>query len=422
MPYADRVIGNVPLDAVAVGGGAGTFGGSGIVTGRASGRSVAATFAVDAAGNGTAGPLTIDGPNGASLYARAVFDRRHNLVAGFASLHRFVVATGPDTALPGIALPALPQIPATVDARVAGIVAERAPAAWGSLAVRGPWGTLAGSTAATKRNIVFAGRFRGSLGDIARLSGSNAVSGAADVPLRVLFDGRTALAQIENARFTGARLGDVALTLLDGTFGVGKRGLAVYGARAGIGGGHVIASGSLGSSTSVVVATNDMPLDAARRAGLPVSGGRLLAVARVSGTAAAPRVNALVSLSGARVEGRSIDGSSALDFDRSSLQVTGGEFLVGTTGVGVSGSVAGLDPPVQSRRATTSTLACARSTSRLRRARSTCRSTAAQTRTYTSAARVPPRGWPGPCLSRKVASTVWHTGMLARASRAPRRA
>jgi autotransporter translocation and assembly factor TamB len=344
LPYAGRVIGDVPLDAVAVGGGAGTFGGSGIVTGRSGARTVAATFAVDAAGNGSAGPLTIDGPNGASLYARAVFDRRHNLVAGFASLHRFEVGTSEDRALPGIRLPALPQIPATVDARLAGIVADRAPAVWGSLAVRGPWGGLAGSAAATKQNIVFAGRFRGSLGDVARLSGSSAVSGAADVPLRVLFDGQTALAQIENARFTGAQLGNVALTSLDGTFGVSKRGLAVYGARAGIGGGHLIASGSLGSSTSVLVATSDMPLDAARSAGLPVSGGRVLAVARVWGTTAAPRVNALVSLSGARVAGRSVDGSSALDFAQSTLQVTGGEFLVGTTGVGVSGNIAGLNP------------------------------------------------------------------------------
>jgi autotransporter translocation and assembly factor TamB len=344
LPYASRVIGDVPLEAVAVGGGAGTFGGSGIVTGRSGTQSVAATFAIDADGNGTAGPLLVDGPNGASLYARAVFDRRHDLVAGFASLHHFAVRTVADRGLPGIALPRLPEIPATVDARAAGILAGREVAAWGSLGVRGPWGSLAGTTAASQRSIVFAGRFHGSLGELARLSGSSGISGVADVPLRVLFDGRTALAQIEDARFTGARLGDVALTSLDGSFGVGKSGVAVYGARAGIGGGHVIASGSFGGRTSVVVATNDMPLDAARSAGLPVSGGRVLAVARVSGTTAAPKVSALVSVSGARVANQSVDGSSALDFAGRSLQVTGGEFLVGNTGVGVSGSVGGLNP------------------------------------------------------------------------------
>ncbi len=344
LPYADRIVPGVPLDAVAVGEGAGTFGGSGIVTGRSHGQNVAATFAIDPEGNGTAGPLTVDGPNGASLYARVAFDRRNNVVAAFASLHRFVVGTAAPRDLPGVHLPPVPAIPATIDARLAGILADRAPAAWGSLAARGPWGLLTGSGASAGAAVVFAGRFRGSLGEVARLSGSSAVAGFADVPLRVLFDGRGALAQVEGARFGGARIGSVALTSLDGTFGIGRPGVEVYGARVGVGGGHVIASGSLGTRASIVVATNDLPLSAARGAGLPATAGRVVAVARLAGTLGAPSVNALVSVSGARVADQPVDGSSALDYAHDRLDVTGGEFMVGTTGVGVSGNVAGLNP------------------------------------------------------------------------------
>lgn len=374
LPYAARIVPGVPLEGVAIVRGVDTkLATSGLVRGASADRRVAASFAFDPKGAGVAGPLRIEGPHHSSLYARIAVDRPSKSAVGFLAFRSFALRPAADRALPGLSLPALPSVAATLDGSIAGALANRALAFAGEararsaaidgvaideahvrasgstgdvriadLGARGPWGSFAGTGDVANGRLAIDGRYRGSLDAVARIASAPWLSGDADVPLRIVSNGSRTTAQVNGARFVGARVGGVALASLDGTFGMGGNAYQVYAADANVAGGHVVASGSIGNGGSLDISTRDLSLANLSRAGVPLDSGRVSAIATLSGSIAAPSADAGVEVDGARFAGRTLAATTALAYADGRLDLIGGSVVTGGTTIGVSGRVSGL--------------------------------------------------------------------------------
>ncbi|MGH7714948.1 MAG: hypothetical protein ACREML_03020, partial [Vulcanimicrobiaceae bacterium] len=92
LPYVAHIVPHMPLRGVAILSGvdrALRF--DGIIDGANKTQHLTAVASIDSNGRGTAGPITIDGPSGESLYARVALDRPSNENAIFVTAHRFVI-------------------------------------------------------------------------------------------------------------------------------------------------------------------------------------------------------------------------------------------------------------------------------------------------------------------------------------------
>jgi hypothetical protein len=374
LPYTARIVPGVPLDGVVVVRGLDAkLGASGLVSGASANSRLAGAFAFDPTGAGIAGPLRIDGPRGSSLFARVALDRTHKSAVAFLAFRRFMLHPAIDRRLPGLSLPELPQVAAMLDGHIAGAVSGRAFSLAGeararaasvngvaideahvrasggaggvliaALGARGPWGSFEGNGDVASGRVAIDGRYRGSLDAVARIANAPWLTGNADVPLRIVSDGTRTIAQVSGARFSGARVGGVALSSLDGTFGTRGSAYDVYAVDAGLAGAHVVASGSIGNGGTLGVSTRDLLLVNLHGAGVPLESGRVSAFARIGGSIAAPLADAGVALDSARLAGRDVAATTALAYANGHLDVVAGSVVAGGTTIGVSGRVDGL--------------------------------------------------------------------------------
>ncbi len=359
IPYAAQILGAMTVAGTVVAAGTDAkLATSGVVDGTTPTQQLAGTFAVNGAGEGTVGPITLDGPNGRGLYARVALDRpRASGGAAFVALRNFGVTTrGAQPSLPGIALAQAPPIEGTLDANLAG-------------AFEGKRFTLGGDAHAYKavalgypiEDLTFRGsvrdgshvaaqvRYRGSLGALAAANGGKIVArGRVDVPVDIVADGTThAIAQIADARFENASVGGVAIDALEGTVGIRGKAIDVYAARARLGGQVLVARGSFGNGGTLEVSASDIDLAALRSAGLPVEAGTVSAIARVGGTAAAPLVDGGVAASGVRLTNPklatlALAAATGLSFAGDTLTLRDGSVLAGPALGTLDGSVTGL--------------------------------------------------------------------------------
>jgi hypothetical protein len=284
----------------------------GVVAGESPERRLAGTFAVDGRGVGTLGPLVVDGPGRRSVYARVALDRpRGGGGAAFVSTRGFALDTSlSQPALPGLALPAVPPIAGRLDADVVAAFAGKRFAAGGTAhasAVRAlgfPIDDLtARASLASPERLALEARYRGSLAALGRAAGGKvAVRGRADVALSLVANGPSdVLAQIHDARFSGASVAGVAVDGLEATVGIRGHAYDVYGARLRLAGNDVVARGSFGNGGTLQLSAGDVALGPLRALGLPVTRGNVSALATIGGSVAQPTVTGGVAASDVRL-------------------------------------------------------------------------------------------------------------------------
>jgi autotransporter translocation and assembly factor TamB len=360
IPYAARLLGDLDVRGTAVTNGVDAkLLTSGVVDGTSGSESLAGTFSVNGAGEGTIGPFAIDGPGPRRVYARVALDRpRFGGGAAFlaASAWRFSTE-GPEPALPGIAVPALPPADGIVDGGLLASFAGKRFTAAGNAHVRRahvlgyPVDDLTARFAATDpQNVAVDARYRGSLAALAAAAGGKfAARGSVDIPVSVEASGpQNALAQIHDARFAGASVGGVPLDALEATVGLRGKTIDVYAARARLGGNDVVAQGSFGNGGSLGVSASGVDLAALRGFGLPVRAGRLTAVVTIGGTAAAPSVSGGIAADGVtstdpRYAALPVAANAAVEVRGDTLALRDGQVMAGSALVAaLDGRVAGL--------------------------------------------------------------------------------
>ncbi len=359
LPYATNVFGDMLLHGAAVVAGTDSkLGTRGLLSGDTATQHLSSAFAFDRNGIGTVGPLALTGQNGRALYARVAFDRPGGKSgAAFVSAQNFHVSTsGPQPALPGVALAALPPFDGTLDANVAATFGGSHSTLGGDAHLTNahvlgfPIEDLTARARVTDgTHIALDARYRGSLAALATAAKSGvAVRGRADIPVSIVASSASdALVQIDGARFANASIGGLALQGLSTTIGVRGKTYDIYAARARLDGNDVVAQGSFGNGGTLHVSAGNVDLAALRGFGLPVTAGSVTALADVSGSANAPHVVGGVSVHDAEVpsanlEGFAIDANTGLTFDGDRLALNDALVRAGPTVGGLDGSVVGL--------------------------------------------------------------------------------
>ncbi len=359
LPYARGIVGDMLLQGTAVVRGVDArLAATGTVYGDTPAQHLGGTFALDGRGVGTIGPLALTGPGDQELIAQVQLDR-----PGFRSGAAFVAArqfrfttAGVQPSLPAMALVPLPAADGTLDANFAGAFNDRRFVVGGDARLRDAHvlgypieDAQARARVDDGRRVAVDARYRGSLSALARATGrATLVRGRADIPFSVVATSATdALVSIGGARFTNASIGGVALQGLSATLGVRGRAYDVYAARATLDGNDIVAQGSFGDGGTVAVSASDVELAAFRGLGLPVRAGRLTALADVSGSLAAPRVEGGVAVAGVPVPGPlaawpAVDANAGLTYAHDRLALRDGLVRAGAAVASLDGTVAGL--------------------------------------------------------------------------------
>lgn len=353
LPYAGAVLPGAALQGLVVLHGVDAhLAGRGAVSADGASGTLDAPFALDADGSGTIGPVALARNDGASLYARVGFDRTNRIVDAVLSAHRLSLRQAASTSLPGLPAAALPPVAGRLDADligelhgnalaaasgalhlrgagIAGLPIGDADATLGGdgeaialrdLNVHGPLGELRGDGAYSGGVAALEGRFSGPLDRLARLAHVDA-RGRIDAPLRIVANGRDTVVQIADARFAGARVRGIPVERAAATIELRGRAIDVHDARLDAAGGSVVAQGSFGNGGTLRISASGIDASALRAAGVPIAGGRIVSVARVGGTASAPRGEAGVTLSGAHVAGAPLDALAAARYDGGRLRL-----------------------------------------------------------------------------------------------------
>ncbi len=359
LPYGADILGAMTVDGTIVAAGTDAkLATSGVFAGATGTQQLLGTLAVNGSGEGTVGPITLDGPGGRSVYARIALDRpRAGGGAAFVALHNFTLSTrAQQPSLPGFMLPAATPVSGTVDADLAGAFAGRRFVLGGDAEVRNVLALGYPIADLTFRGNVSDGarvqaqlRYRGSLGELARAGGGKlGAQGRVDIPVDIVANGPTSvLAQIADARFYDAKVGGVPLQALDGTLGIRGKALDVYAARLRLAGEDVVAQGSFGNGGTLDVSAGNIDLAALRRAGLPVQAGNLSAIARIGGTASAPIIDAGVAASdvqstNSRIARFPLDAGTALHLAGNTLRIGDGSLVAGPAVGTLDGTIDGL--------------------------------------------------------------------------------
>jgi len=356
LPYADTLLPGMTLGAVAVARGRDAkLETAGTIDGDSTTQALHGLFALAPNGTGRAGPLTLEGPRGESLVVDATIDRPRNQIAGILDARDLRISNTRVKSLAGLALPVLPPFELALDAALGGSVgggsAIAGTARVHDATLRGvPLGDLALSATgaigkrASETHLAARGSYRGRLDDLARLGGG-AVPAHGDVELALgaIANGPNAVAEIHDTRLDRVVLDGVALNGLDATVGVRGKSFHVYEARAALGPGSVVASGSFGDGGTVAIATSPLDLSKLGRT-LPVHRGTVSAVASVGGTAAAPTLDAGVVASNVRYRQYDAAGSASLGYRNAKLTIASGLFDVAGAVADLDGTVGGLAP------------------------------------------------------------------------------
>ncbi len=359
VPYATNLLGPMTVGATVIAAGTdAALETRGVVAGTTPNATLRGTLSVNGKGEGTIGPLSLEGPGPQSIFARVSLDRPNGgggaFVARLAHVH--LSTRGPVASLPGVAFAKAPPIEADLASDVAGTFAGKRFAVAGDAEAANVRAlgypiddlTIAGTVADGPRAEARA-RYRGALAPLARAAGGKiAARGTVDIPVALAATGTSSLlAQIAGARFANASVGGVPIDALEATIGVRGKAIDVYGARLGLAGHDVVAQGSFGNGGTLDVSASGVDLAALRAFGLPVRAGTASALAAVGGTAGAPELDAGVAVSGAestnpQLAGLDLSTSTGLAFSGDRLSVRDGTIVAGAAVGRLDGRIDGL--------------------------------------------------------------------------------
>lgn len=359
LPYGADILGAMTVDGTVVAAGSDAkLATSGVFGGTTATQQLLGTLAVNGQGEGTVGPITLDGPGGRRLYARVALDRPHaGGGAAFVALRDFALPTSAvQPSLPGFTLPHALPLSGTLDGALAGAFAGKRFVLGGDahahdlVALGYPIEDLSfhGNVRDGAR-VAAQLRYRGSLEALARAAGGKIkAQGRVDVPIDVVADGRSsAVAQIAAARFVDASVNGIPLDALDGTVGIAGGTLDVYAARLRVAGEDVVAQGSFGSGGTLDLSAANIDVAALPGSHLPVGAGTLSAIARIGGTPSAPLIDAGVAASGVRstnprLAKLPLNAATALRFAGDVLTISDGNVVAGPAVGTLDGRISGL--------------------------------------------------------------------------------
>jgi autotransporter translocation and assembly factor TamB len=355
LPYVPQLVRGLRLTSVVHVEGVGTkLASTGVLYGDAPGGGLDALFDVDANGNGVIGPLSIQRSDGASIYARVALDRPRGTALGIGDAQHFSLLPAALAPLPGLHVAALPVVAGTLDAQLAGgldgdqldalsghvrLSGLRFGAITGSAAldlatagdgtqrgrvnVASSLGTIDGNAGYANGLVAFDGRLRSSFAQLAPLTGNLGASGIIDGALLALSDGSTFAVQTPELRFNGARIHGVPLGAAHATATLQNGALDVRALQLGLAGGTVTVRGRLGGGTAneLVATTSPLDLRSLAAGGAALSGGTLLANARVHGSLTAPQATIGVLIDRARRQDVTLSANAFAEYANGTLHI-----------------------------------------------------------------------------------------------------
>jgi autotransporter translocation and assembly factor TamB len=376
LPYVPQLVRGLALSSVVHVEGVGTkLASTGILYGNAPNGELDALFDVDANGNGVIGPLSIQRSDGASIYARVALDRPHGTALGIVDARHFSLLPAAFAPLPGVHAGALPVVAGTIDAQLAGgldgdqldalsghvrlsglrfgpvsgnaaldLATARDGTQRGAVHVASSLGTIDGNAGYANGRVAFDGRLRSSFAQLALLTGNLGANGTIDGTLLALSDGSTAAVQTPDLRFGGATIHGVPLGAADATATLQNGALDVRALQLGIAGGTVTVRGRLGggAANGLVATTSPLDLRTLAAGGAGLSGGTLLANARVHGTLSAPQATIAVLIDGARRQAIALSANAFADYANGTLHVDDATALAFDSYATAAGDVRGL--------------------------------------------------------------------------------
>lgn len=332
---------------------------------------LASVFRVTANGTGSVNLKYAD-----TLAARIALEHPRDRTAALVQANDFTIRKSHLAALPGLNVKALPPVTGTLngtvfaatsgkqlglagnidvrDAQYGKIAVADAKARFGgapgdvrvsSLRARGSFGTLdATGTIAGTNHIALEGRFNGSLAALAQLAGNMPASGSVNAPIALVYDRGRSIAQIRDARFSGAQIRGVPIEGLSATIGTQGKNVRVYAARATLAkNGSAVASGSIGRRDSkLALSVSHVNLTALHGVGVPLQAGYADLAATAAGSLRAPDVQGAMLLDQARYGKYPVTGDAAFAYTSDTLNVHDATIGMGPAIVAVDGSIAGI--------------------------------------------------------------------------------
>jgi hypothetical protein len=331
----------------------------GILDGTRSGGTLASTFSL--ASNGV-GSVVLHSPR---LLATVALDRPHGAVDALVHANDFAITPTAGAALPGLPVKAMPAISGTVagdifasqqrgalgmmgnvrlrDAQYGKIAIANADARFAGapgnvrvayLNASGNFGSVrANGTIAGTNHIALEGRYSGSLAQISQMTGGTLpAQGVVDAPIALVYTGGTSVAQIHDARFTGASIRGVPLEGLSATIGasIPQRDIRVYAARAQVAhGGSALAQGSIGNGGHVAFSVSQFP----------VASGYASAAGVANGSLSSPNVTGALLVSNARYLNYPVGGAAAFTYANGTAGVRDAMIDAGPALVAADGTV-----------------------------------------------------------------------------------
>jgi len=200
------------------------------------------------------------------------------------------------------------------------------------LAATGPWGSLHGSGEVSTNALVARGAYSGTLAGLRPFLGNIAAGGDARGTVALSIAPNRIIVQAQNVRLHNANVRGVPVTAASGMVAIESGVLHVYGARADVAGGHVVASGAYSAAAPAgqQLALIGAQLDGARLRGigLPLDAGTVAVDGRITPGAKIPQFVGGIAVAKGRVQNIGVDGSGlvALRGDGAQLSHVVGDF------------------------------------------------------------------------------------------------
>ncbi|HZZ65080.1 MAG TPA: translocation/assembly module TamB domain-containing protein [Candidatus Baltobacteraceae bacterium] len=374
IPYAASIL--PPMDVrgmlLATGSTMHAFDTQGTIEGTGAAGNVAGDFSLTSAGVGTVDLAMA--PH--TLQSRIAIDHVHNRVAAVVHASNLVIHPAVVSALPGLQSTSLPAVSGVVSGNLfaskqgallglAGNVDVRN-AAFSKMSIsranarfagppgdivvsalnaQGPFGTLdASGNISGTNHVALQGRLRGSLSGMAAVAGNLPARGYVDAPITVVYaDGRS-LAQVHDARLSGASVRGVPIDSFSATVASRGKNVRVYAAKATIA--HTasaLASGTVGTAnTHVALSLSHLDLSQLRGMPLAVHSGYAEAAVQASGTPQSPDLSGALLLDRARYGAYPISASTAFAYSGSTVALDGGLVGLGPALITMDGRVSGV--------------------------------------------------------------------------------
>ncbi|GAC1403431.1 MAG: hypothetical protein NVSMB64_05190 [Candidatus Velthaea sp.] len=371
IPYAENVVPEADVDAVALITGLHGYRARGAISARGAGDDGYGFFNVNERGVGEFGPFAFARNDGSSVLGALRLERPISQSAGWLSAQNYRVDVPKNGALlPGLMLPGFPPIAGVLSGDLAGggtpssfglagrvlgrdlHVAQIALGAGsatlggtladvriGDIAVTGPRGRFGGAGSVSNGTFVLEGTYDGSLEALAPLTGQTDAYGSVHGPVRALIDQHDIVVQTAGAALTHARVKGVALDAAAGTIAVRDGRLHVLAAHADIGATQAVAAESDGT---VSVWAPDVSARALRGTGLPLQAGNVSIFGRADLRTTAPKFDGFVTVAHGRAAGISVTGDAHVTLDGTRAAFANGTGALGATYGTFAGAIDGI--------------------------------------------------------------------------------